>query len=146
MTDNNIDDLFNRAERYIEIIDGTSFSVDVTNGWSVAREEINESPTLVADLVTAVKRLTPRVIETVRELDALPEGAVVRAEKVREGARRVHIIGSYFEKTSHRRNEWMQLDPGDRMDGEDRVDGDGVLRYFASGGRVIVLYIPEATR
>lgn len=41
-------------------------------------EFIAAAPELVAGLLAEVKRLTPRVIETVAELDALPAGAVVR--------------------------------------------------------------------
>lgn len=80
---------------------------------------------------------------TVEDLDALPEYAVIRAEEHREmPSGRKHVIGRYFEKASQHRNGWLELNPSDRMDGEDTMPAALVVNYYGTGG-CTVLYRPE---
>ncbi|AZG43470.1 hypothetical protein [Gordonia insulae] len=81
-------------------------------------------------------------VDTVEELDALPVDTVIRAEEVRHFASgRPHVIGKYFEKWGG--DQWIDMDPADRNDGEDTVPSDLILRYYAKGGRCIVLFRPD---
>ncbi|AYB69144.1 hypothetical protein KNU10_gp12 [Gordonia phage Foxboro] len=83
------------------------------------------------------------VVTTVEELNALPEGTVIRAEEIREKDHlhgRPWTIGTYLEKS--RRNEWLELNPSDRMDGEETVDPEFVIRYRARNGRCLILWKP----
>ncbi|AON97353.1 hypothetical protein BIZ71_gp60 [Gordonia phage Hedwig] len=84
------------------------------------------------------------IVTTVEELQELPERTVIRSEEVREGGRRDHVIGRYFEKHSARRNEWLELNPSDRFDGEETVDAALIVQYYAANGRCLVLWQPEA--
>lgn len=80
-------------------------------------------------------------LTTVEELNALPEGTVIRAEEVRDQSlRRPWVIATYLEKAS--RNEWLELNPSDRMDGEETVDPEFVVRYRARNGRCLLLWKP----
>lgn len=94
----------------------------------------------IAALADAVRAHLQPTITSIEELDALPEYAVIRADEKRDGRR--HTIGRYFEKCDMRRNEWLELDPGDRSDGENTVPAELIINYYATAGAT-VLYRPE---
>lgn len=85
----------------------------------------------------AVGMLAPRTITTVEELESLPIGVIVRAVEVHIKGR---SIGRIFENVGGR-YAWLELDPGDRSDGEATWPGDWLIKHFT--GRITVLYTPE---
>lgn len=78
-----------------------------------------------------------RTVRTVDELDALPDRSIIRAEKER-GPR---TGATYFEKLW--RGKWLNLDPSDRYDGEESLDSDLIIKWFAKGGQCRILWTPE---
>lgn len=94
-------------------------------------------PSIVHQCCEDAEKWRPKVIETVDQLDALPERTVIRAQR-REG----HSYATYYEKLTERSNapQWLALDPSDRTDGEELGWAAVILRF---NYRVTVLHTPE---
>lgn len=76
-----LSDVVERAKADIELWGRTPcVEIEVVTGMTVAEDAYRRAPETVAELVTEVERLRPRVIETVEELDALPTLSIVRDE------------------------------------------------------------------
>lgn len=76
-----------------------------------------------ADAILAAGWRPPaRVIRTPEELDALPEGSIIRATLHHN-----QNAGDVWEK--YWRNEWLKLDPSDRDDGESTYDARIVFAH-----------------
>lgn len=124
------DNLIERAEKLLvgitpgpweAVMCGSCEDLHANGVWSIGKEvdvlrdEVNltqpdaefiaAAPEITRDLLAEVKRLTPRVIETMTELRALPEGTVVR-----EGGDVPFIYESYWDATW---DELRWLYPGD---------------------------------
>jgi hypothetical protein len=98
------------------------------------------SPASYDDFATAVIDAgyrKHRVIETAEELAELPVGTIIRAGEARFKNR---VIGRIFER-SFGRDSWLELDPGDRNDGEETWQGEWLIKLFTAG--ITVLWNPE---
>ncbi|QDF19942.1 hypothetical protein HWC44_gp055 [Mycobacterium phage ThetaBob] len=66
--------------------------IEVITGMTAAEDAYRRAPETIAELVAEVERLRPRVIETVEQLDALPDLSVVR-DKVGTIWEKEHYVG-----------------------------------------------------
>ncbi|WP_019204543.1 hypothetical protein [Tsukamurella sp. 1534] len=89
------------------------------------------------ELLRLAQTAAARRVETADDMDALPDGTVIRAERIVEGRRR--SIGYYFER---RGKTWTDMDPSDRSDGEDTFRSRDVRAYC--DGTITVLWTPGA--
>lgn len=73
-------------------------------------------------------------ITTAEQLDALPVDSLIRAlSHPKQGG-----PGAVFEKIYS--NQWLELDPGDRYDGENSTDSVTIMRIYEAG--VFLVYQP----
>lgn len=73
-------------------------------------------------------------ITTAEQLDALPVNSLIRAlHHPKQGG-----PGSVFEKIYS--NQWLELDPGDRYDGENSTDSAAIVQIYGAG--VFLVYHP----
>ncbi len=73
-------------------------------------------------------------ITTAEQLDALPVDSLIRAlSHPKQGG-----PGAVFEKIYS--NQWLELDPGDRYDGENSTDSVTIMRIYGAG--VFLVYQP----
>jgi len=79
-----------------------------------------------------------RTITTEEELDALPEGSIIKCNKERSNP----LWPDVFLNTGSSRDPWLHLDPSDRYDGENTVASAAVLRWFGDG-KATVLWEPQ---
>lgn len=75
----------------------------------------------------------PRTVDSIEELEALPIGSLIRAVR-RPGL----TFGTVYEKTGR---EWLELDPGDRDDGDHTTPPGWIVNGHEGG--ILVLFIPE---
>lgn len=77
----------------------------------------------------------PRTIETAEELDSLPEGSIILTPSTNPN------YPSVFRKVW--RGEWLELDPGDKSDGEYGIGAAGLLRWDSKDHTATVLFDPK---
>ncbi|AIM50998.1 hypothetical protein SEA_MODRAGONS_55 [Mycobacterium phage Modragons] len=91
-------DVVERAKADMELWGRTPcVEIEVVTGMTAAEDAYRRAPETVAELVTEVERLRPKVIETVEQLDALPEGSIIEAVK---GVPEVKWDGRWYAMTS----------------------------------------------
>lgn len=93
-----------------------------------------------ADAILAAGYRKTRTVTTDEELEALPKGTLIRAVEERLMSR---DIGRVFENIGGR-YPWLELDPGDRSDGEDAYPSM-TIRYIFGKGSITVLHTPQET-
>lgn len=110
---------------------------DVTDLIARAREimEFSEDAQLIGELARELEKAQPRIITTAEELDALPEGSIILTPSTNPN------YPSVFRKVW--RGEWLELDPGDKSDGEYGIVAEGLLRWDSKDHTATILFAPK---
>ncbi|WNM64523.1 hypothetical protein SEA_MIDNIGHTRAIN_36 [Arthrobacter phage MidnightRain] len=98
---------------------------------------MRSSMTETAEAVLAAGYRKPQQVTTVEELEALPAGTLLRCLRVYQNPEWPTV----FLHAGSKRMPWLNLDPGDRDDGEVTVESGYVLRWHGTES-VTVIYSP----